>query len=153
MGSLVPIITKCIIGNNRYILTYYWQGQLGDAKDHGPANPYPDGSQDWCRPVATWLPGPGIPGTGGPWTEHPGQAIHMLTEVCTTGHMSQLGTLSYSALVKRVRQGHGSKFQSDIRRKNTQAKVHVCKSKLLSSRLKIIQKKDPGRKGMQQKEW
>ena len=31
MGSLLPIITRSIMGNNGFISTYYWPGQLGDA--------------------------------------------------------------------------------------------------------------------------
>ena len=30
MGSLLPIITRSIIGNNGFIITYYWLEQLGD---------------------------------------------------------------------------------------------------------------------------
>ena len=32
MGSSLPIIARSIIENNRFIITYYWPGQLGDAK-------------------------------------------------------------------------------------------------------------------------
>ena len=32
MGSLLPIITRSIIGNNGFIITYYWPGQLGDVR-------------------------------------------------------------------------------------------------------------------------
>ena len=31
MGSLLPIITRSIIGNNGFIITYYLPGQLEDA--------------------------------------------------------------------------------------------------------------------------
>ena len=32
MESLLPIITRSIIGNNGFIITYYWPGQLEDSR-------------------------------------------------------------------------------------------------------------------------